>query len=854
MTTIVTRAGKGSPLTNTEMDTNLTNLNSDKLEVATAAATYQPLDSDLTAIAALATLGYARRTGTGTWVLDTTIAGSYISGAINNVTLGLTTPAAGRTTTLLVNASGFSSTEVFRVTGASYFDGAVGIYGVADPLALVSIGPATHPSAAPVVYGVNANFTLPATAIGGGYGFLSTIGVAAGAAIPSLSHYEVGATALGGGASVNSVIGLSISGSMAVGLIQNRGIVIGLNDSALNYSIITGTAPSLFGGRFGVGQDFGYAALGVNVGSVYLTGTHQIGVYCVTNTSSAATARISGYRSYINTAAAAYTTPMLAHFYADTTGKGAGHTITVLAGFYAADGIAAGSSNYGFWTDFSSAAGKRAFYASSTALSEFTGGITATPIGATGPSTGAFTTLSASSNFTTTASVGIGVASPTYPIDVQAAATAIGIRIRGRAADDLAVLSFSEDSGATEQGRISVTSANAINFSTGSAAAVQVSVTHVASAVNYINLAGATTTSSPFIAAGGSDSNITLRYIAKGTGNHDFYSVNGANRQFRIRGDNVAVNYLDVFGTTTGNGPIIRAEGSDSNIRLNLYSKGTDAVIIGTNQGASVTATFIHVASAVNYLWFTGNATGLAPQIRAEGTDTNIALTLSAKGTGAVNLYTGSAARLQASVLDVAGANRYVTLAGSNSGNPTIGVSGGSLALSSAVIGASTIACTAGTGTGQPVLIGRLYHETTEAYNNTTGADDLMSYSLPASSFSANNKAIRVTMAGTFVNTAGAKGVRLVFGANTIVEHLTFPTLSLGHWRIEAIITRTGASAQTASAVITITDTTGGTSTHTIAGASTGESTAGAITIKGQAQSTGTDDIYQHLMLVEFIS
>lgn len=32
MATIVTRAGKGSPLTNTEMDTNLTNLNSAKLE------------------------------------------------------------------------------------------------------------------------------------------------------------------------------------------------------------------------------------------------------------------------------------------------------------------------------------------------------------------------------------------------------------------------------------------------------------------------------------------------------------------------------------------------------------------------------------------------------------------------------------------------------------------------------------------------------------------------------------------------------------------------------------------------------------------------------------------------------
>lgn len=32
MTTIVTRAGKGSPLTNNEVDTNFTNLNTAKLE------------------------------------------------------------------------------------------------------------------------------------------------------------------------------------------------------------------------------------------------------------------------------------------------------------------------------------------------------------------------------------------------------------------------------------------------------------------------------------------------------------------------------------------------------------------------------------------------------------------------------------------------------------------------------------------------------------------------------------------------------------------------------------------------------------------------------------------------------
>lgn len=38
MTTIVTRAGKGFPLTHAEMDANFTNLNSDKLEISSGAA------------------------------------------------------------------------------------------------------------------------------------------------------------------------------------------------------------------------------------------------------------------------------------------------------------------------------------------------------------------------------------------------------------------------------------------------------------------------------------------------------------------------------------------------------------------------------------------------------------------------------------------------------------------------------------------------------------------------------------------------------------------------------------------------------------------------------------------------
>lgn len=50
MSTIITRAGKGSPLTNNEMDSNLTNLNTDKIETAmivAATSKTTPVDADL---------------------------------------------------------------------------------------------------------------------------------------------------------------------------------------------------------------------------------------------------------------------------------------------------------------------------------------------------------------------------------------------------------------------------------------------------------------------------------------------------------------------------------------------------------------------------------------------------------------------------------------------------------------------------------------------------------------------------------------------------------------------------------------------------------------------------------------
>ena len=68
MTTITTRAGKGSPLSWTEVDNNFTNLNNNKLEVTTAASTYVTKANNLSDLANAAT----SRTNLGLGNVDNT--------------------------------------------------------------------------------------------------------------------------------------------------------------------------------------------------------------------------------------------------------------------------------------------------------------------------------------------------------------------------------------------------------------------------------------------------------------------------------------------------------------------------------------------------------------------------------------------------------------------------------------------------------------------------------------------------------------------------------------------------------------------------------------------------------------
>lgn len=111
-----------------------------------------------------------------------------------------------------------------------------------------------------------------------------------------------------------------------------------------------------------------------------------------------------------------------------------------------------------------------------------------------------------------------------------------------------------------------------------------------------------------------------------------------------------------------------------------------DGFYIGTSSTVNDTSNQVkvaHIANAVNLLQLQGSGTGGGPYLGAvSATDTNVALGIYSKGTGAISLYTRGAASEELRITN-SGVNstRYVTITGSNAADPTIGTSAGALKL-----------------------------------------------------------------------------------------------------------------------------------------------------------------------------
>jgi hypothetical protein len=277
--------------------------------------------------------------------------------------------------------------------------------------------------------------------------------------------------------------------------------------------------------------------------------------------------------------------------------------------------------------------------------------------------------------------------------------------------------------------------AQPISFRTATSSE-QFRVAHTASAVNYVQVTGGATGNTPAISVQGSDSAQGLGIFSKGGSAVNFWT-GGTNttRALAIFGNSGnVVNGFTITPTLAGGSPSFAVAGTDTNIDLALTTKGTGALRVNTGGGeqfrvtdtasaniywaatggvggsgratlttaGNTTATSMqianhtaapvilltgnteqlrvaHTASAVNFVQVTGAATTAAPQIVSAGSDTNVNLSLSSKGTGTVSIYSNSA-NVNSRHLDILHTGSVVNrfqITGSVAGSPVVlGVNG----------------------------------------------------------------------------------------------------------------------------------------------------------------------------------
>ena len=131
-----------------------------------------------------------------------------------------------------------------------------------------------------------------------------------------------------------------------------------------------------------------------------------------------------------------------------------------------------------------------------------------------------------------------------------------------------------------------------------------------------------------------------------------------------------------------------------------------------------------------------------------------------------------------------------------------------------------------------------------------TDEKDLITYSLPANSLSADGKGVRITAWGTVAANGNTKTIRLKFGA-TVISVIGPSEMSVLDWRIDGLVIRTGAATQDAMATEMLDtaaqDTTITTPTETLNGAV-------VIKITGLNGTASANDIVAEGMLVEYLN
>lgn len=298
-------------------------------------------------------------------------------------------------------------------SGQSYFGGGVGLLD-ANPInsgRLLSIGGGTtHPATGTAVIASWLGSVAPATATTGIWGYQSQLSTAASAfTCGAVVHFDAFSTTKGGGSTITAAYGFRALNATAQGT-TNYGFYSDIADATTTYqSYMGGTGTSFFNGSVGIGglPTSTTHALRLNILST-MTGSTLYGTDMDITAPVTATANLRGHRVVLRTANSAFTTS-LTLFFAEQAIKGAASTISNVYAFHAANAVAVGSNNYGFYSDINSAANTFQLNMAGTGLSQFTGGVILNSTAA--PTVGA-SQVGLGATVAATASAGAGAAAP----------------------------------------------------------------------------------------------------------------------------------------------------------------------------------------------------------------------------------------------------------------------------------------------------------------------------------------------------------------------------------------------------------------------------------------------------------
>jgi hypothetical protein len=157
-----------------------------------------------------------------------------------------------------------------------------------------------------------------------------------------------------------------------------------------------------------------------------------------------------------------------------------------------------------------------------------------------------------------------------------------------------------------------------------------------------------------------------------------------------------AVNRIQVIGTVTLGEPKMGTEGSDTDINYGHYTKGAGAHRFLTSGGTLEQLRVSHTATAVNFLNITGAIATASPSVTAQGSDTNVGINYSSKGSAQHTFNNGNVA------VNTVGSGLRVK-EGSNAKQGTVTLAAGSsVVANTSVTAASRIFLTSNADGGTP--------------------------------------------------------------------------------------------------------------------------------------------------------